>query len=155
MAYLKNILLYIFLIPIIGSCLLLITPSTHSKLLKSISLAFTCISFLFSLVLWFLFDKSLGSFQFCTSEVWFLEHSLVFSLGIDGISLFFVILTTMLISVCLLISWNTVNHHLKVYLALFLVMESMLIGVFSISLSIIIRGFIKYPVKIDPIMQAT
>jgi proton-translocating NADH-quinone oxidoreductase chain M len=79
-----------------------------------------------------LFDSSLGSFQFCTSEVWFLEHSLVFSFGIDGISLFFVILTTMLVPICLLISWNTVNQYLKIYLILFLVLESLLIGVFCI-----------------------
>jgi NADH-quinone oxidoreductase subunit M len=104
----------------------------YSKFLKSIALTIACITFVFSLILWFFFDKSLGSFQFCTSQVWFLEYSLTFSLGVDGISLFFVILTTLLIPICLLISWTSVNHSLKIYLVLFLIMESMLIGVFCI-----------------------
>ena len=129
MLHITNILFYIFIVPILSSGVLLVTSF---KSLKSISLVTTCTTFLFSLVLWLLFDSSLGSFQFCTSEVWFLEHSLVFSFGIDGISLFFVILTTMLVPICLLISWNTVNQYLKIYLILFLVLESLLIGVFCI-----------------------
>lgn len=132
MIYLNNLLFYIFLIPLLGSIFLMVVSFKYSKFLKSIALIIACITFLFSLILWFFFDKSLGSFQFCTSQVWFLEYSLIFSLGVDGISLFFVILTTLLIPICLLISWNSVNHSLKIYLVLFLIMESMLIGVFCI-----------------------
>jgi NADH-quinone oxidoreductase subunit M len=132
MIYPNNLLFCILLIPLLGSIFLMTVSFKYSKFLKSIALTIACITFVFSLILWFFFDKSLGSFQFCTSQVWFLEYSLTFSLGVDGISLFFVILTTLLIPICLLISWTSVNHSLKIYLVLFLIMESMLIGVFCI-----------------------
>ena len=119
MIYPNNLLFCILLIPLLGSIFLMTVSFKYSKFLKSIALTIACITFVFSLILWFFFDKSLGSFQFCTSQVWFLEYSLTFSLGVDGISLFFVILTTLLIPICLLISWTSVNHSLKIYLVLF------------------------------------
>jgi proton-translocating NADH-quinone oxidoreductase chain M len=132
MIYLNDLLLYIFFIPLLGSTVIIYWPSKYFNFLKIISLSTACIAFIFSLVLWFFFDSSSGIFQFGTNQIWFLEHTLIFTLGIDGISLFFVILTTMLIPICLLISWNNAVYSLKTYLVLFLIMESMLIGVFCV-----------------------
>ena len=129
MFYLNHLLFYIFLIPLLGSILLVFVPF---KYLKQVSLSVVCFVFLLSLVLLLFFDQSLGTFQFGTSEIWFLEYTLIFSLAIDGISLFFVILTTMLVLICLLLSWNTITYSLKIYLILFLSMEAMLIGVFCV-----------------------
>ena len=132
MVYLNNLLLYIFFIPLLGSIVIIYWPFRYYNSLRTIGLSVTCTAFIFSLVLWFFFDGSSGIFQFVTSQIWFLEHAFIFTLGIDGISLFFVILTTMLTPVCLLISWHDAVHSLKTYLVLFLVMESMLIGVFCV-----------------------
>lgn len=132
MVYLNNLLLYIFFIPLLGSILIIYWPFRYYNFLKTISLSIACVTFIFSLVLWFFFNGSLGIFQFGTNQIWFLEHTLIFTLGIDGISLFFVILTTMLVPICLLISWHDTIYSLKTYLVLFLVMESMLIGVFCV-----------------------
>lgn len=132
MIYFENLLNYILLLPLLGAFFLLLAPSTNHKLLKSIALNFTCLTFLFSLILWIIFNKSIGTFQFVTKNLWLNILNLNFPLGIDGISLFFLLLTTLLIPLCLLVSWNSINHNLKEYLIAFLVMEFFLIGVFCI-----------------------
>jgi proton-translocating NADH-quinone oxidoreductase chain M len=129
MVRLDNLLLYIFLIPLLGSIFLVFASF---KYLKQIGLIISCSTFVSTLLLLFFFDQSLGIFQFGTSQIWFLEYTFIFSLAVDGISLFFVVLTTLLILVCLLLSWNSITYYLKIYLILFLIMETMLIGVFCI-----------------------
>jgi proton-translocating NADH-quinone oxidoreductase chain M len=129
MIFLNNLLFCLFSIPLLGSFFLVVVSLKYSK---QIGLSITCITFLFSLLLLLFFDKSLGTFQFGTSQIWFLGYTLIFSLGIDGISLFFVLLTTLLVPICLLISWNNITHFIKTYLVLFLILEAMLIGVFCI-----------------------
>ena len=74
----------------------------------------------------------MGSFQFVSKLLWipFLNFNL--TLGVDGISLFFILLTTLLIFLCVLVSWNSVKINLKEFLIAFLAIEFFLIGVFSI-----------------------
>lgn len=129
MFYLNNLLFYIFSVPLLGSVFLVFVSF---KYLKQISLSVACLTFLLSLVLLLFFDQSLGTFQFGTHEIWFLEYTLIFSLAIDGISLFFVVLTTMLVLICLLLSWDSITYSLQIYLILFLSIEAMLIGVFCV-----------------------
>ena len=128
----KHIILYLLLLPLLGVLLLLIAPSWNKNLLKSIALFFSSITFLLSLILWVLFDKSTGNFQFVEKYYWLPNLNINFIVGIDGISLFFVILTTLLIFLCLLTSWNSISFNLKEYLISFLIMEFFLIGVFCI-----------------------
>ena len=128
----KNILFYLLLLPLIGSILLLVTPSWNKNLLKAIALFFSSITFILSLFLWVVFDRSTGNFQFVDKLMWLPNLNLNFTVGIDGISIFFIILTTLLIFLCLLTSWNSIHFNLKEYLISFLVMEFFLIGVFCI-----------------------
>jgi len=130
--YIKNLLTYILLLPLLGVGILLITPSTNKNLLKKIALNISCLTFLLSLVLWVFFDKSIGTFQFVNKFLWIPILNLNFTMGIDGISLFFILLTTLLIPLCLLVSWNSIQNNLKEYLIAFLIMEFFLIGVFCI-----------------------
>jgi NADH-quinone oxidoreductase subunit M len=64
--------------------------------------------FLGSLFVWAYFEKSIGQFQFVTTISWLTSLNLNVTLGIDGISLFFLLLTTLLIPICILISWSVV-----------------------------------------------
>lgn len=128
----KNIIFYLLLLPLVGSIILLITPSWNKNLLKSIALFFSSVTFVLSLFLWVVFDRSTGNFQFVEKLMWLPNLNLNFTVGIDGISVFFVILTTLLVFLCLLTSWNSINFNLKEYLISFLVMEFFLIGVFCI-----------------------
>ena len=128
----QNIILCLLLLPLVGIFFLLIIPSWNFNLLKKTALYFSGMTFILSLFLWVFFDKSTGNFQYVQKILWLPVLNLNFSVGIDGISLFFIILTTLLIFLCLLISWNSVQHNIKEYLIFFLLMEFFLIGVFCI-----------------------
>lgn len=127
-----NLLIFILVVPLIGTFLLLCIPSSNDSILKAVALNISCIVYIISLFLWVFFNKSIGSFQFVSRILWIPFLNLNFSIGIDGISLFFVLLTTLLIFLCILISWTSVKVHIKEFLIAFLILEFFLIGVFSI-----------------------
>ena len=132
MFLINNLLSILLLLPLIGSSLLLVSSFQNKKILKSIVLNFSCLTFVLSLLLWVFFDKSIGTFQFTEKFLWLPMLTINFSLGIDGISLFFILLTTLLIPLCLLASWDSIKNDLKQYFLSFLIMEFFLIGVFCI-----------------------
>ena len=132
MFYIKNLLTYILLSPLLGVFFLVITPSTNKNLLRIIALNTSCLTFILSLLLWVFFDKSVSTFQFANKFLWMPIFNINFTMGVDGISLFFIILTTLLIPLCLLVSWDSIKFNLKEYLLAFLIMEFFLIGVFCI-----------------------
>ena len=132
MLSIQNLLVYILMFPIIGILLLLLIPSRETRLLKFVALNSACLSFTGSLILWGSFSKSIGFFQFLVKLTWFPLLTLNFTLGVDGISLFFILLTTLLIPLCLLASWNSVGHSLKEFLIAFLFLDFLLIGVFCV-----------------------
>ena len=128
----KNILSIVLFLPLVGIFILSFSSYKNYKNLKIIALVTSSLTFLSSLLLWILFDKSTGEFQFVTKILWVPSLNINLTLGIDGISLFFVILTTLLIFLCLLSSWNSIESNLKEYLISFLIMEFFLIGVFCV-----------------------
>ena len=127
-----HLLLSIALLPLIGIFFLVLAPRNNLKLLKLISLNFSSLPFIGSLLVWAYFKKSFCQFQFVTKLEWldFLNINLI--LGVDGISLFFLLLTTLLIPICILLSWDSVKKDLKEYLLAFLFLEFFLILVFTI-----------------------
>jgi len=129
---LQNMLNILLFIPLFGVLVLLCIPSQSKILLKQVTLIFAGSIFILSLFLWLFFDKSIGSFQFVSKIFWLPFLNINLHLGVDGISLFFLVLTTLLIYICLLASWNSINHDLKYYLIFFLLMEFFLIGVFCV-----------------------
>ena len=132
MLYIKNLLTYILLLPLIGAGILLFIPASNKTLLRSVALNFSCLTFVLSIFLWVFFNKSVGSFQFVNKFLWIPILNINFTMGIDGISLFFILLTTLLIPLCLLASWDSIQVDVKNFLIAFLVMEFFLIGVFCI-----------------------
>ena len=128
-----NHYLFFFLItPLIGIFIILIIPSTNKLLIKVTSLFFSSLLFIMSLLLWIFFDNSSGFFQFVNKLYWIPFFNFNITLGVDGISLFFILLTTLLIFLCFLNSWNSITFNLKEYFSLFFLMEFFLIGVFCI-----------------------
>lgn len=132
MYFIENLLFYVLMFPIFGILLLLLVPSREEKLLKLIALNFACLSFIGSLIVWGFFQKSVGSFQFVTKIFWLPSLNLNITLGIDGISIFFLLLTTLLIPLCILTSWNSVSDSLKEFLIAFLILDFFLIGTFCV-----------------------
>ena len=127
----ENLLIYILLFPIFGILLLFFVPSRNERLLKVIALNSACLSFTGSLILWGFFQKSTGAFQFVVKCFWIPNLNINFILGVDGISLFFLLLTTLLIPLCILTSWN-VSSNLKEFLIAFLILDFFLIGTFCV-----------------------
>lgn len=128
----SNLLPTIISLPLIGSTILLFTPPSNVNFIKKLGLFTSFLTFFLSLLLWLFFDRTCVRFQFVYDFLWVSSSNLNFSLGIDGISIFFVILTTLLIPLCLLASWNSVVIFYKEYVIAFLIMETFLILVFSV-----------------------
>src|SRR5690554_2874417 len=107
---------FLFLISLVSIAHLLFVKSSNNDLIKKLSLFYSGFIFLFSLFLWVQFDITTSSLQFIYLLDWipFYNYNIVF--GVDGLSLFFVILTTLLIFLCILGSWNSVKYSIKEYL---------------------------------------
>ncbi len=96
---------------------------------RYVALWTTVITFLVSLFLWFEFDASSAQFQFVEKHDW-LSGTISYHVGVDGISMLFVILTTFLMPLCILASWEAITERVKEYMIAFLVLETLMIGVF-------------------------
>ena len=118
--------------PILGLIYLVITPKIYVQKCRIVALYTSCFTFISSLFLWIHFDKSSPFFQFCKTFNWSNQLNLYYTVGIDGISLFFILLTTFLIILCILVSWESVKSYVKEYLICFLLLEFLLIQVFSV-----------------------
>ena len=90
----------------------------------------TGINFLLSLYLWFNFDTSTADFQFVEKFEWMPILGLSYHMGVDGISMLFVLLTTLLTPICVLASWRSIQDRVKEYMIAFLVLETLMVGMF-------------------------
>jgi len=120
---------YLLALPLFGVILILLFEDREK--IRVIGFATSCFTFVYSLSFWHHFNTKTSYFQFLETSEWFGPANINLTLGIDGISLFFVILTTFLVPVCILVNW-TGQIKSKEYIILFLVMETMMIGVFTI-----------------------
>jgi len=88
------------------------------------------IVFVLSLWLWFGFDKSSAEFQFVERAAWLPAFSINYHMGVDGISVLFVLLSTLLTPICILASWEAITARVREYMIAFLVLETMMVGMF-------------------------
>lgn len=124
-----NILALILLVPVLVAAVLLFLPKGNQQLLKWVALIGSLIPFALSIYLWFSFHSSTPGFQFETSRIWYGVVGSSFHLGVDGLSLTMVLLTTLLTPIALLASFS-VTERLKPYLILFMLLETGMLGVF-------------------------
>ncbi len=97
---------------------------------RRVALWTTTITFALSLLLWTEFDTSSAGFQFVERVEW-LGGSISYHMGVDGISMLFIVLTTFLMPACILASWTTIQDRVKEYMIAFLLLETLMIGVFG------------------------
>jgi NADH-quinone oxidoreductase subunit M len=88
------------------------------------------IVFALSLVLWVRFDKSDPGFQFVESATWLPQWGITYKMGVDGIAVLFVLLSTVLTPICILASWESITVRVREYMLAFLVLETMMVGMF-------------------------
>ena len=87
-------------------------------------------TFVMSLFIWFGFERGTAEFQFVEKAVWFPGYNIDYHMGVDGISMLFVMLSTLLTPLCVLASWDAVRVRVKEYMVAFLVLETLMVGMF-------------------------
>jgi NADH-quinone oxidoreductase subunit M len=106
------------------------SPEDVARNARNVALLTSVTTFLLSLGLWFFFDPTVAGFQFVERAVWMPAFGIAYHMGVDGISVLFVLLTTLLIPICVLASWESITVRVKEYMIAFLAMETMLVGAF-------------------------
>jgi len=130
------ILSTIIFLPLLGSIFIFLFKSNNNQSAIYVSI-FTSIANLFlTIFLWFLFDKSSAEFQF-TEEANWISGLIKFKLGVDGISILFIVLTAFIIPICIISCINSVKERVKEFLIAILILETFMIGVFC-SLDLVI-----------------
>jgi len=124
----NNILSVIIFLPLVGALLIAAQNAEAKQNARWIALWTTLVTFFVSLLIWWNFDTTTAGFQFVEEHAWL--GSLKYKLGVDGISMLFVILTTFLMPLCILASWVSVENRVKEYMIAFLVLETLMLGVF-------------------------
>ncbi|WP_440678327.1 NADH-quinone oxidoreductase subunit M [Candidatus Pelagibacter sp. HIMB1611] len=125
------ILSSLILLPTIGSLFLFFTKDKdgNNSTAKYVALFTSIVNFLISIYLWISFDQSISDFQFVEDRTW-IEGFINYKVGVDGISILFIILTTFITPLCIISVNNSVKNRLRDFLIAILIMESFMIGVF-------------------------
>jgi NADH-quinone oxidoreductase subunit M len=123
------LLTIVIFFPLAGALLLLWIPKARAVLLKRVALAVSLIEFFISLPLFMWFDEGVAGMQFVEQVPWIPGWGVRYAVGIDGISLLLIILTTLLTVLCILSSWRSIERMVKEYLIAFLFLETGMIGV--------------------------
>src|SRR5690606_17022963 len=115
-------------LPLVGVAFIAFLPRDAVQNARYIALWTTLVTFAVSLLVWINFDTSTANFQFGEERPWL--GPIAYRMGVDGISMLFVILTTFLMPLCILASWESIESRVKEYMMAFLVLETLMIGVF-------------------------
>ncbi|EKF42679.1 NADH-quinone oxidoreductase subunit M [Nitratireductor indicus] len=119
-------------LPLVGAFLILLIREDGNgarRNIRNVALLTTVFTFVLSLFIWAGFDASSPGFQMVEKSEW-LGSGISYHMGVDGISMLFVILTTFLMPFCILASWEAIEHRVKEYMIAFLILETLMIGVF-------------------------
>tara|TARA_R110000824_G_scaffold155226_6_gene327738 strand:- start:29012 stop:30556 length:1545 start_codon:yes stop_codon:yes gene_type:complete len=136
------ILSLITFLPAVGALLVLILRGEEAAVARNarwIAIWTTTLTFALSLYLLWHFDPSTANFQFVQKMDW-LGGTISYHMGVDGISVMFVILTTFLMPACILASWTSITKRVREYMIAFLILETLMIGVFC-SLDLVLFYF--------------
>ncbi|MBM3559433.1 MAG: NADH-quinone oxidoreductase subunit M, partial [Alphaproteobacteria bacterium] len=127
------ILSIVTFLPLIGVLFILMVRSSNADDVAGnarwIALWTSLAAFVISLALWLAFDTSTAGFQFVEKVDWIPEWNIAYHMGVDGISILFVLLSTLLTPICIIASWH-VRERMREYMIAFLVLETMMVGTF-------------------------
>ena len=121
----SHLLSIITFLPMVGALVVLLAPGAA----KPIAFVTTLVVFALSMLLWANFDGHSAAFQFVEQSRW-LGNNITYHMGVDGLSMLFVVLTAGLMPFCILASWKSIENRVAEYMVAFLVLEALMIGVF-------------------------
>jgi NADH-quinone oxidoreductase subunit M len=127
------ILSLVTFLPLLGAIFILAVrgePEVVARNARNVALLTSTATFLLSLGIWFNFDPTAAEFQMEERSVWMPAFNVSYHMGVDGISMPFVLLSTLLIPICILASWESITTRVREYMIAFLIMETMLVGTF-------------------------
>jgi NADH-quinone oxidoreductase subunit M len=127
------ILSVVTFLPLVGAIVVYISPGDDEAGRRNsrwIALWTTLVTFVLSLILVWRFDPAQTDFQFVEKTSW-LASGITYHMGVDGISLPFVILTTALLPICIIASWKSITTRVREYMMAFLILETLMVGTFS------------------------
>jgi len=129
-----NLLSLMLLAPVIGSLIILLIKHSdknqEARNIRSVALLVTAITFVLGILLWAGFDASNPNFQFEERHKW-VGSDISYYLGVDGISVLFIVLTVFLMPLVIISSWENIQDRVKEYMIAFLILETLMIGVFA------------------------
>src|SRR3954452_19971368 len=127
-SFLLSIILWL---PIVAAVVLALFPRSATTAIKTIGFLASAATFIISIKLATGFQEGVAGYQFVEIWQWIPQWGINYGLAIDGISLWLVLLTTLLTPVVFLASWNSIHKYAKAYVISFLIMEAAMIGVFA------------------------
>ena len=116
--------------PLAGALVLMLTPKEQHASLRRAAFMFSLLPFALSLYLLVQFNPADPGFQFTEKVGWIPQFGIAYSLGIDGLSLFLLLLTTFLTPLVILAGWGDIHKHVREYMVLMLLMETGMLGAF-------------------------
>ena len=120
-------------LPLVGCLFIMLTQGDEASVAKSsqyIALWTSIPTFIISLFIWINFNPNSTGFQMIERVPWMPALGISYQMGVDGISVFFILLTTLLTPICIFATWKTLKHHVREYMIVMLVLETALIGSF-------------------------
>ncbi len=127
------ILSLITFLPLVGALAILMIRGDArvvARNARATALWVSLIVFVLSLLLWIEFDRGTAAFQFVEKVAWIPSFGVSYHMGVDGISVFFVLLSTFLTPICVLASWDAIKDRVREYMIAFLVLETLMVGMF-------------------------
>lgn len=124
------ILTVITFVPLLGAVLILFVPKERESLITRLAIAISFVPLILALVLWFSYDKAAGGMQFVEEYSWISTLDVYYRMGVDGLSVPMIFLTTLLATLCLFYSSYTIKERVREYFMLFLMLEMGMLGVF-------------------------
>ncbi len=128
----SGILSLVTFLPLVGAAFIMFTRGSEPVVARNarwVALITTLVEFAISIVIWVKFDGTSSAFQFVERAEW-LGPGIGYHMGVDGISMLFIVLTAGLMPFCILASWESIEERVAEYMIAFLVLESLMIGVF-------------------------
>ncbi len=127
----ESLLSLLIWLPIVGAVSVLVIGNNRSDLARWVSVVVSLVVFALSLNLWAGFDPSTQGMQFVENSAWIPQFNINYHIGIDGISLLLILLTTLSTFLVIIAGWEVIQNRAADYMAAFLIMEGLIIGVFS------------------------